>query len=56
MEINNKLEVDVEFSIISDACSIITLAGKSSFGDLLSRLLVVRAMDAVGQLEIDVYE
>ena len=30
MEIDNKLEVDVEFSIISDACSIITLAGKSS--------------------------
>ena len=55
MEIDNKLEIDVEFSIISDACSIITLAGKSS-GDLLSRLLVVRAMDAVGQLEIDVYE
>ena len=29
MEIDNKLEVDVEFSIISDACSITTLAGKS---------------------------
>ena len=31
MEVDNKLEVDVEFAIISDACSVITLAEKSSF-------------------------
>ena len=31
VEVDNKLEVDVEFAIISDACSITILAEKSSF-------------------------